>query len=265
MGPSGRSSAPAEMPSLGASLWYARTRLNLSRESAAREAEISSSAVNAIEHGHRIPSREVVNKLAHVYRLNHSQQRHIHDLREPSAPLPHPDDLRQLVSHPGIQAHLDHLSIRATLAAYADPLSTVLRSNQLFQRILPGLPEADSNLAVWFFTPQGRHTIDHWHYEAHRAVTVLRMLLGRYRDTPQARALLRKLRKFPDFNQLWADTGLQVAYGHVGPTEIRINIPGAKRPVTLSPDISEFSDRSDVFFVSATFDDPPPSGQSVRA
>ncbi|MGS2807731.1 hypothetical protein [Nocardia sp. MW-W600-9] len=55
-----------------------------------------------------------------------------------------------------MRAHLDHLDTHEILAVYIDPLATVLHGNRTFQRTVPGLADADNNLALWMFTPPQR-------------------------------------------------------------------------------------------------------------
>lgn len=251
----GRAPDP-RMPDFYDWLLRARLHLGLSRESAAQRAGISTSYVNRIERDHAHPAREVVERLARAYHLNPWQQRHTFDLWEPSATLPPTADLRCHVEGPAVQAHLDHLDARYVASAYITPLSTVLQSNRTFEQAVPGLADCDHNLALWFFTPTARHVIDHWDHEALGWVAVIRAMLGRYRDTPQAQQLLRKLRATNDFHRLWERNQLQVAYGRRTAPPIRLRLPCAPIPVSISPQVTEFGDRTDLLVVYGVVEAP---------
>ncbi|PPJ27805.1 hypothetical protein C5E45_16480 [Nocardia nova] len=243
-------SAPGpRMPDFYDWLQRARLHLGLSREDAAKRASISTSYVNRIERDHAHPAREVVERLARAYQLNPWQKRHTFDLWEPSATLPPTADLRCHVDSPAVQAHLDHLDTRYIASAYLTPLSTVLQNNRTFGQAVPGLDDCDHNLALWFFTPTARRVIDHWDHEAHGWVAVIRAMLGRYRDTPQAQQLLRKLRASNDFQRVWESNHLQVSYGRRAATPIRLHIPCASTPVAIGLQVTEFGDRTDLLAV----------------
>ncbi|MCX4098349.1 helix-turn-helix domain-containing protein [Nocardia sp. alder85J] len=241
----GRACEPARMPDLYEWLYCARRRRGMSREAAARRADISYSYLTRIEREHLRPTRDVLDSLTFTYHLDPWQQRHTRELWEPSMPLPAAGELRHHLSDPAVLAYMDHLSARDILAAHIDPLSTVLHGNHAFHRHVPGLTEhADTNLALWLFTPTARQVIDHWDHEARHGVTLLRGALGRYRDTPQARSLLRKLRQHNNFNELWAETRLHVTYGRTTATPIRLH--DSTELVPLSLQVTEYADRNDI-------------------
>ncbi|WP_040786032.1 helix-turn-helix domain-containing protein [Nocardia pneumoniae] len=253
----GQAPTPAGLPDFHDSLEFLRRHHHLSRESAAQHAGISTSYLNRIAQNRKLlPGRNVVTKLAHSYGLDPWQQRHLHELWEPSAPLTPADELRHRLTSLDVQRHLDHLDTREILAVYIDPLATVLHGNQTFHRTVPGLADADNNLALWMFTLAARRIIDNWNDEARLAVTILRGALGRYRDLPRAQHLFRTLRADPEFTRLWESTTLQVAYGRRNPAPIRLHTLDADEPFPLSLEISEFADCTDVLIAYGIHDTP---------
>ncbi|MEV0359382.1 helix-turn-helix domain-containing protein [Nocardia sp. NPDC050697] len=234
------------MPDLSQWLSWARRRAGLSQEGAAREAGISYSYLKRIERQKLRPTRKVLDSLTAAYRLDHWQRRHARELWEPSAELLPADELRHHLANPRIQAHLHQLDFRNVASAHLDPLENVLSGNRSFHLAVPGLGEADDNLALWLFSSTGRRVVAHWSYEARECVTAVRAALGRYRDTTQAQRLLAKLRADDDFTRLWASTRLQVSYSRHSTTTLRPLSPDGPQAVPISFQISEVADRDDI-------------------
>ncbi|WP_433759558.1 hypothetical protein [Nocardia sp. CA-135398] len=253
----GQAPIPAGLPDFHDSLEFLRRHHHLSRESAAQNAGISTSYLNKLAQNRKLlPRRNIVTKLARSYGLDSWQQRHLHELWEPSAHLTPAGELLHRITGLGVRAHLDHLDTREVLAVYIDPLATVLAGNWTFHRTVPGLADAGNNLALWMFTPTARRTIDNWDDEARLTVTILRGALGRYRDVPRARQLFQTLRANTEFAHIWDSTVLQVAYGRRYPAPIRLHTPDATEPLPLSLEISEFTDCADVLVAYGIFDAP---------
>ncbi|WP_280473008.1 helix-turn-helix domain-containing protein [Nocardia asiatica] len=242
------------MPDFHDSLEWLRHRHHLSRESAAQHAGFSSSYLHRLIRNRTYPGPRVFTKLADAFDLDSSQRRHLHELWQPSLELPPAEELRQRLTGLGIQAHLDHLDTRYTLAVYLDPLRTVLHGNRIFHRMVPGLAEADNNYFQWMFSPAARDRIHNWDNEARYTVTILRGPLGRYRDLPRARMLFQRLRTTPEFPRIWESTPMQVTYDRPRPTPIHVHTPGTDKPLPLNLEISDYPDCPHVLLAYGLYD-----------
>ncbi|WP_431953283.1 helix-turn-helix domain-containing protein [Nocardia lijiangensis] len=241
------------MPDFHDTLEFLRHRHHLSRESAAQQAGFSGSYLNRLIRDRTNPGHRVFAKLARAFDLDPLQRRHLQELWQPSADLPPAEELRQRLIGQGVQAHLDELDARKVLAVCCDPLRTVLHGNQIFRSTVPGLAEADDNFSLWMFSPAARDSIVNWESEIRYTVAILRGTLGRYRDLPRARSLFRKLRATPEFPGLWDSTPMQVAYGCRRPAPINLRAPWTNQPRSLSLEISEYGESSDVFIANGVF------------
>ncbi|WP_280387673.1 helix-turn-helix transcriptional regulator [Nocardia wallacei] len=248
-----RADEPARMPEFYDWITTARDHLGLSRETATAHTDFSASWLGKIEDDHRHPKRAVVEQLARVYRFTAWQRRHTLNLWKTSATLAPADDLRHHLDRPAIHAHLDHLDTLQLIAIYLDPLGTVLLANKQLRQAIPGLDTADDNVHLWLFTPAAREILPHWEHEAVHGIASLRAAFGRYRDTPQAQQLWRKLVASNDFNRLWAEHPLLVSYGRHSPISLRH--PGSGEPMPLSLAISETT-RPDILVTYGFCDQP---------
>ncbi|GAB2709347.1 hypothetical protein GCM10027089_35910 [Nocardia thraciensis] len=210
------------MPDFYDWIWRGRDHLGLTLETTAAHTDVTASWLGKIENERRPTTEAVAGQLASVYRFNRWQRRHTLDLLKPSATLAPADDLRRHIISPAVHAHLGRLDARRMIAGYFDPLGTVLLANESLRHAIPGLDDADDNLLLWLFTPIARKVLQHWECEAVHGVANLRGALGRYRDTPQARQLWRKLLASNDFNRLWTENPLLVAYGRLSPAPISL-------------------------------------------
>ncbi|WP_280265253.1 helix-turn-helix domain-containing protein [Nocardia wallacei] len=249
-----RAYQPAQMPEFYDWIATAREHLGLTIEAATAHTAFTASWLSKIENERRSPTQDVVEQLARVYRFNRSQRRHALDLWKTSATLAPTDDLRRHIS-PAAHAHLDHLDTRRMAAGYLDPLGTVLLANKALRYAIPGLDTADDNVLLWLFTPIARDIMPHWEHEAVHGVANLRGAIGRYRDTPQAQQFWRKLVANNDFNRLWTEHPLLVAYGRHTRTPINLHHPDSGEPMLLSLEISETS-RPDILVTYAFYDHP---------
>ncbi|WP_280335718.1 helix-turn-helix domain-containing protein [Nocardia wallacei] len=244
---------PGQMPDFHHWISTCRSRHHLTIETAAVSAGITVSHLNKIEYGRRHPSRAATERLMNAYDLDSWQRRHTLDLWAPSQNLTPVEDLRRHLTTPAVHAHLDHLDARGVLAVYVDPLGTVLAANHAFHQTFPGLDDLDGSLPAWFFTPAARAHLPQWDFEAAHCVAILRGTLGRYRDTPDATRLLRKLRRDDDFTRLWAD--YRVAYGRRATKPIQLRPPHCDATVDLSFQVSEFA-RPDILITYGVCDHP---------
>ncbi|RBO78361.1 MmyB family transcriptional regulator [Nocardia puris] len=234
------------MPDFHHSVEHLRHHHNLSRESVAHQAGISVSYLHQLIQKRTIPGPRAFDGLVRVFDLTPAQRRHLHELIQPSAELALTADMRRHLTNLGVHAHLNHLDTRDILAAYTDPLQTVLHANRTFHRVMPGLAEADHNIIQWMLTPTARDIIDNWDGELRYFVTLLRPALGRHRDAPRARTLFRNLRTHREFREAWDSTPMQVAYDTSRPAPFQITLPCTTQTLALSIEIDQYNACPDV-------------------
>lgn len=200
------------LPTLPTTLRHIRDHLRLSRVTAHARHGISPSYLSQIERGERTPSIETLETIIAGYKLTPMLARHLRDLRTPAQELPAVDDLRQRVSeNVGFMTYLLDLDAREVLAAYVDPMWNVLACNGLFWSSIPDRNDTEC-IPAWLFSPIARTVLLQWRSEAAYSVATIKGALARYRDSEQARVLVRRLRSNKDFQELWSDT-IDIAYG----------------------------------------------------
>lgn len=200
------------IPTLGSTCRHIRTELGLSRAVAQQRHGISISYLADIEADRTTPKPETLEKLITGYELDSMRTRNLRELRSPAEHLPTTDSLRRCVHKDvGLMTYLRDLGKRDLFAAYVDPLGFILASTDRFRSLLPGIDET-GNARAWQFSPHAREVLTDWHHEADRTVAAIRAVLARYRDSEQARDLMRQLRPNRDFQRLW-NSSTQVAYG----------------------------------------------------
>ncbi|MFD3430737.1 MmyB family transcriptional regulator [Nocardia fluminea] len=244
------------MPDFHDSVEYLRHNRNLSRESTAQKAGISSSSLNKLILQRKIPGPTVFDKLVQFFDLTPTQARHLQDLLQPSGRLKSIDELRRRLTDQGLQAHLDRLNQHEILGAYLDPLQTVLHGNQVLHRMMPGLDKADHNVIRWMLTPAARDRVYGWHGELLDLVRNLRTVLARYRHDPRAQELFQTLRKDIAFRSAWDGTPMQVTYDWPRNTPMRLRIPGTSKPLALNLEINEYGACSEVLVVHGLYSTP---------
>ncbi len=206
-----RGSAP-HIPTLGRTCFDIRIELGLSRALAQQCHGISTSYLADIEADRTTPTPETLEKLIAGYALDPMRTRHLRELRAPAQHLPTTDGLRRYVhDNVGLMTYLGELDRRDLFAAYVDPLWNILASTDSYRSLLAGIGE-HGNVRAWLFTPHARAVLTDWRYEANRSVAVIRAISGTYRDSEQARDLIRQLRPNRDFQRLW-NSSTDVAYG----------------------------------------------------
>ncbi|MEV5832847.1 helix-turn-helix domain-containing protein [Nocardia sp. NPDC052112] len=200
------------IPTLGSTCFQIRTELGLSREVAKQRHGISTSYLSDIEADRTTPKPETLEKLINGYELDPPRTRNLRELRAPAEHLRTTDSLRRYVHDDvGLMTYLGALERRDVFAAYVDPLWNILASTDGYRSCLAGIGE-NGNVRAWVFTRHAREILTDWRYEANRTVAVVRAVLGAYRDSEQARDLMRRLRPNRDFQRLW-NSSTQVAYG----------------------------------------------------
>jgi len=200
------------IPTLGNSLRTIREdHLRLSRSAAQQRHSVSPSYLFEIEADREKPTLETLDKIIAGYDLSPMLERHLRELRvAPEHLAPTEKLLTRCTNHAALE-HLTDLGRRDTLAAYFDPFSNVLASNNAFRSRLPGLDKTDS-VPSWLFSPVARTAVIDWEHEAAHAIASLKAILGRYRDAEQAHDLIHRLRPNNDFQRFWS-AGTDVAYG----------------------------------------------------
>ncbi|WP_433524055.1 helix-turn-helix domain-containing protein [Nocardia pseudovaccinii] len=200
------------IPTLGSTCFHIRTELGLSRKVAKQRHGISTSYLADIEADRTTPKPETLEKIIAGYELDPPRTRNLRELLTPAEHLPTTDSLRRCVHDDvGLMTYLGALERRDLFAAYVDPLWNILASTDGFRSWLAGIGE-NGNVRAWVFSPHAREILTDWRYEASRTVAVVRAVLGTYRDSEQARALMRHLRPIRDFQRFW-NSSTQVAYG----------------------------------------------------
>lgn len=232
------------MPSLGGWMRTVRDARGLSRRQAGQRAFVSGDYIKMIETG-TLPRREIMNHLIAAYGLGDMQTRHSWELWAPAAPLPSVDELRTRITAADRQylARLDDVGIVCVLT---DPLWNVLAANESFHHTLPGVTD---NVAVWFLhRHSNQQLIDivvNWEQEARFHIAMLQGALGRYRDSPQAKELLDRLRRDSCFTQLWHGN-LHVAYARPGSELAHLRDPTTHERYSINIRIAEFADTRDI-------------------
>ncbi|WP_280454111.1 helix-turn-helix domain-containing protein [Nocardia brasiliensis] len=201
-----------QIPTLGATCRHFREGRRMSREVASRTCGVATSWLYRIEMQHQMPSIEVLDQIIKGYRLDSAQAKHLHELRVPGESLEPSRDLRDRVTANAAQmAHLRDLESLGVLAAYVDPMASILACNNLFRAAFPGVEEMGS-YPVWVFSDQAKEVLVNWPREADHAVESTKRALGRYRDARQSQDLLRHLRSTKEYRSRWA-ASIKIAYG----------------------------------------------------
>lgn len=218
------------LPALGATLWTIREdHLKLSRSKAYQRHAVSQSYLFNIEVHGTVPTLETLDRLIDGYNLPPLLARHLRDLRTPPECLAPASKLRDSVtSNHTLLNHLDDLERRSIIAAYVDPLWNVLACTEPLRANLPGIEDTWS-VPAWTFSPAAKRVIVDWEHEAAHTVATLRVALGRYRDSEQARQLMHRLRPNLDFQRLW-NGSIDVAYSRDSSNLLHIRDPLTETP-----------------------------------
>ncbi|MFE3444962.1 helix-turn-helix domain-containing protein [Nocardia sp. NPDC059180] len=227
-----------QIPTLGSACWLIRRELGISRATAYTRHGVSTTYLADIESDRAMPSLEVLEQIINGYRCNPHQARYLRELRAPAVHLDPPDKLRELVtSDTTLTAQLTQLTDRCIFAAYVDPLWNILACNDGFRAALPGLEVTDC-IPTWLFTPLARQVLIEWESESARAIATTKPVLARYRDSAQARDIMRRLVPNKDFRRLWAARG-DVIYGRPATDLLHIRDPDSGQLISLHVVIAE--------------------------
>ncbi|MBF6545295.1 helix-turn-helix domain-containing protein [Nocardia brasiliensis] len=200
------------IPTLGATLRSIRKGLGLTRITAHHRHGVSTSYLYEIEADKQQPKLETLDAMITGYNLDALTARHLRQLRSPPADLMPTQQLReQVCENRDWIGHLDDLQLRGVLAAYLDPFWNVLACNELFLSAMPDL-EKTYSIPTWLFSPIAREVWVDWEKEAAWNVAYSKAILGIYRDSQQARALIRHLGTNSEFRRKWA-LSTDVKYG----------------------------------------------------
>lgn len=238
-----------QMPSLGAWLQRVREDRHLTREEAAELTHISKDYIAKIDRGY-IPGRDMIHRLIAGYGMNAMQARHTLELWQPPATLPSVGELRDRVNTPSRIKTLDQLDRTGVICVYTDPLWNVLSANESFRRALPGVDQANSNVAQWLFgthknaRPAMNVTLQ-WEQEALFHVAMLRGAFGRYRTSPRVKAFFDYLKRDRDFRCIWSSS-IRVDYARQPNELAHLRDPDTGDPYSISIDIAEVSDTRDI-------------------
>ncbi|MFE9575279.1 hypothetical protein ACFYO1_02750 [Nocardia sp. NPDC006044] len=207
--------------------------------------KISLGYIYELEKGAYTPSQDKLESLIDGYGLDKNQARYLQDLRMPPQDLTPDEELRQRVrTEAWFSAHLQDLQSRGMPAAYLTPLFTVIACNDLLRSVLPGIDEAGSIL-LWMFSPAAKELCAEWEVEAPRAVATAKGVLARYRDTEQAKALLRTLSGNSDFRQFWVEN-IDVSYERDSTDLKYFRVPGSDAVVGYSVTLTAVPGTSDM-------------------
>ncbi len=212
------------MPTLGTVCRQFREHCGYTREEANSKCGVSQSYMYRIEEQEHWPSPEILERLVTGYDLDSGQARHLSELCAPAERLEPVHVLRhQVLTNAAQMSHLDHLEKLGALAAYIDPVWSILATNNLFRRSIPGADETGS-IPVWLFSPTARRLVLDWDREADHTVAILKGILGRHRDSPQSIDLFRRLRRNTYFQDRWI-YDIRVEHGRDDSIQFRLRDP----------------------------------------
>ncbi|WP_345494780.1 MmyB family transcriptional regulator [Nocardia callitridis] len=223
--------------------------MGLSRGLAYQHHGISTSYLFKIEAGLTTPKPETLDKIINGYGLDPMRGRHLHELSNPTEPIPTADRLRRCAHGTVGRSYLRDLEGRDICAAYVDPLWNVLDSTDGFRSLLAGVDET-GNMRAWMFGPRAHTVLTDWPYEATRTVAVVRAALGRYRTSEQARDLIRQLRPNNDFRRLWSES-TRVAYGRHITDLLHRRDPETKELTSWRISVADLTQNSHIQLVTA--------------
>ncbi|MFF0532922.1 helix-turn-helix domain-containing protein [Nocardia amikacinitolerans] len=240
----------ARIPTLGRTCRLLRRERRLTYAQAYAIHGVSRSYLSDVEKDTRPPSLDILERMIEGYDADPLMARHLRELRAPAEDLPPTDYLRQCVrENPAAIDHLRDLDDRGVLAAYLDPLWNMLACNNAFRTATPGLSETEL-IPAWLFSPPAREYFLDWPSEANHAVASSKPILGRYRDSEQARHFMQILGHNPDFARLWT-ASIRVAYGRNAADLLHLIDPATGEPVSYSLSISNLTQSEHVLLVTA--------------
>ncbi|MFJ2834211.1 helix-turn-helix domain-containing protein [Nocardia sp. NPDC087230] len=228
---------PISIPEFSTTLRWLRESRGLSREEAAIVLEFSAVHLGRFERGESLPSAKFMELIISGYRLGPAMAAHLRDLAIPAIPLSPAPYLRTWVQRdPSLLSNLDRFQTRNIPAAYVDPLWNVLAHNDLFAEVLPGIDESRS-LPVWMFTDTGKAAVVDPEAEGAWSVSMLKGIMGKYRDSEQARELVTALTPNEEAQRFWA-AGSDISFGRDSRFLLHAHSPGGV-PVSYQLTLTE--------------------------
>lgn len=195
---------PISIPEFSTTCLWLRKSRGLGREQAATALKFSAVHLGRFERGEALPSAKIMELIIAGYRLDPAMAAHLRDLAIPAIPLSPAEHLRTWVqADTALVSNLERFQVRGILAAYVDPLWNVLARNELFAEALPGIDESQS-IPVSMFTEPGKAVVIDPEAEGACAVSMLKGIMGKYRDSAQARELVTALTPVPEAQRFWA-------------------------------------------------------------
>ncbi|MEV0027932.1 helix-turn-helix domain-containing protein [Nocardia sp. NPDC050793] len=251
----------AKIPTLGRTCRLLRRERKLTFAKAYALHGVSRSYLSDVEKDTRPPSLDILERMIEGYDPDPLMARHLRELRAPAEDLPPTDYLRQCVrENTAAIDHLRDLDDRGVLAAYLDPLWNMLACNSTFRTATPGLGDTVL-LPAWLFSPSARDFFLDWSSEATHTVASHKAILGRYRDSEQARHFMQILGQNPEFVRYWT-ASIRVAYGRNASDLLHLLDPTTGEPASYSLSISNLTQSEHVLLVTAIR--KPYSGPALR-
>ncbi|MFI8974149.1 helix-turn-helix domain-containing protein [Nocardia asteroides] len=240
-------------------LWLRESR-GLSREQAAVMLKFSAVHLGRFERGEALPSAKIMELIISGYRLDQAMAAHLRDLAIPAIPLSPAEHLRAWVhGDTALISNLERFQVRGILAAYVDPLWNVLARNDLFAEVLPGIDESRS-IPIWMFTETGKAAVVDPEAEGAWSVSMLKGIMGRYRDSVQAQDLVTALTPNDEAQRFWAASS-DISFGRDSRCLLHARGPG-RDPVSYQLTLTDSVLAHHIQLFTATPE--PYSGPEIR-
>ncbi|WP_435592780.1 hypothetical protein [Nocardia sp. bgisy118] len=129
------------------------------------------------------------------------------------------------------------------------PVWNLLACNDSFGAATAVLSESEQLVPAWLFSPRGKTLFLDWLGEATHTVASHKTILGRYRDSEQARHFMQILGQNPEFVRLWTSS-IRVAYGRNTSDLLHLLDPATDEPASYSLSISNVTQTEHVLLVT---------------
>ncbi|MEU3010138.1 helix-turn-helix domain-containing protein [Nocardia asteroides] len=218
---------PISIPQFSTTCRWLRESRGLSREEAATILEFSAVHLGRFERGEQLPSAKFMELIIAGYRLDPAIAAHLRDLAIPAIPLSPARHLRAWVQRDtSLLSNLDRFQGRGIPAAYVDPLWNVLARNDLFAEVLPGIDQSRS-IPTWMFTDAGKAAVVDPEAEGAWSVSMLKGIMGKYRDSEQARELVTALTPNEEAQRFWKASS-EISFGRDSRCLLHAHSPGGE-------------------------------------
>ncbi|MBF6325891.1 helix-turn-helix domain-containing protein [Nocardia cyriacigeorgica] len=226
------------IPTLGSACRQMRDELGLSRASAYTLHGVSPSYLADIEADLVTPRIEMLDSIIAGYQLDPFKARYLRDLHAPPLELAPVAVLRrQVTSNTGLMMQLSELEERDVLAALVDPLWNILACNDLFESTLAGV-EATYSITGWLFGPHSQQVLIERDREIGHSIASTKSVLARYRDSQQARDLIRGYQHNQEFCDAWR-SNTDIGYGRDSADLMHCLSPATREPISYRVTIAE--------------------------